>query len=56
MSRTVIVTGLIVDAGREWPLHASYSESFLSVGNLDFFRQSFKPRQRRRYEVGLKQQ
>jgi hypothetical protein len=28
MSRTA---SLIVDAGREWPLHVSYSESFLSA-------------------------
>jgi hypothetical protein len=40
----------------EWPPHVSCSESFLPVGNLDFFRQPFKPRQRRQYAVGLKQQ
>ena len=54
MSRTVIAAGLIVDAGREWPLQVSYNESFLPVGNLDFFRPSFKSRQRRQWKVGLK--
>ena len=51
---TTYRAGLIVDVGYGLSPYASYAESFLPVGGLDFSGNAFRPQRGKQYEAGVK--